>query len=194
MTGGTMTIHPSQVLNHLTTSRAASLGSDRVEVRLMSITICLMFMFQLGEPGSYILFVPGSVTHGVAAAMPVNYAAVGVLFYLNAALLVPLLSLLVFRPDQLRRRGPRQVACLAGIFGAVMWGLMATTSLDVAGTRWLTAIFAARAFADLGLGLLFGVSLNAQQAREAAVELLQRAARQEKEGWRDAKAKPPPPR
>lgn len=163
--------HPSQILKYITSSKVAELGSDRVEVRLMSITIALMFLYQLGEPGTYALFIEDSMVHKVASTL-YSPLGIGIMFYVTAAMLMPLIVMLLFMPSKLQCKLPRQLAALAGIVGAVLWGLMATRSMEI-DVKWLTTVFALRAFVDLGLGLLFGLSLNAQHAKEA-VEKLQK--------------------
>lgn len=160
------TVHPHQVLDLLTSSKMAALGSDRTEVRSSRATIALLLAYQLCEPGTYILFIEGGLVSKVAG---ITHAPVllGLAFYACAALLLPLMMLLAFRPSLLGLKTPRKLATLAGLGGAGLWGLLSfmAADLDFEG-GWLTVVFAIRAFVDLGLALLFALSLNAQHARE----------------------------
>lgn len=160
-----MTIHPSQALKYLSGSKAAAMGTDRVEVRLYAATIALLFFYQLGEPGTYVLFIEDSVMHKVARLSQFP-TAVALGFYATALMLLPLMAVLAFAPDRLACKLPRKLACFAGIAGSFMWLSMAVLArpLDY---EWAAYVFAIRAFVDLGLGVLFGLSLNAQHAREA---------------------------
>ena len=173
-----MLAHPRDLLDYITQAKVAELGSDRVEVRLMSITIALMFFYQLGEPGTYILFIEDSATARVARVSHIAAPVIGMLFYMTACMLMPLLVALVFTPHALSCKMPRQLAAAAGIAGSALWILLAILArpLDM---DWLSTVFLLRAAVDLGLGLLFGISLNAQHAKEAA----ERARRREEAAY-----------
>jgi len=173
-----MTIHPSRLVELLGTSKAARLGDDKVEVRSLSFIVFALFFYQLAEPGFYVAFIPDSLFYRVAAIGHLN-ALIGAAFFLVAALILPHLVALIFFPQKLAKKLPRKLAACAAIGGAFIWGFLGYRAwpLDY---DWLSALCLCRAFFDLWLGVQLGISVNAQQAREA-YEAAQAKARQEVE-------------
>lgn len=160
-----MTIHPSQLLDFLGSSKAARFGTDRVEVRSLSFIVYALFFYQLVEPGFYISSVSDSLFYKVAQLSHMR-AGISAAFFVLAALIVPHLVNLVFFPDRLDRKLPRKLAGYAAIGGAFVWGFLGYRAwpLDY---DWLSGICMLRASIDLWMGVLLGISVNAQQAREA---------------------------
>lgn len=163
---------PRALLQYLGRSKMSELGTDsRTEARVKDATIALLFVYMLAEPGTYALFIEGSLINMVANMLPYRWINIGGLFYGCAAMLLPQLYQIAFHPERAPTcRQPRKLAAFAGVAGAVVWGLMAVMSRPV-DVEWLTTLFAAKAFINLGLGLLFGIGLNAQYAHEAQERL-----------------------
>ncbi|UNA00790.1 hypothetical protein ZHS_34 [Edwardsiella phage vB_EpM_ZHS] len=158
-------VHPSQLLEFLGASRAAEFGSDRVEVRSLSFIVFALFFYQLAEPGFYITFVRESLFYRVASLNNLNHV-LGTAFFVAACMILPHLVNLVFFPKQLARKLPRKIAAFAAMGGAVIWGFLGYKAwpLDY---EWLSVVCLLRASIDLWLGVLLGLSVNAQQARDA---------------------------
>lgn len=164
-----MTIHPSDLLRILGAAPAARLGDSRVEVRSLSFVVFALFFYQLAEPGFYISSVSESLFYRVAGLNHMR-APIAFAFFLAAALILPHLASLAFFPDQLHRKLPRKLAAYAAIGGSFVWGFLGYKAwpLDY---DWLSGICLLRAFIDLWLGVVLGISVNAQQAREAKEKL-----------------------
>jgi len=166
-----MTIHPSQLLKFLGKSRAAELGSDKNEVRSLSFVVFALFFYQLMEPGIDIAFIHESLTRRVTIQSHMS-AAMGVAFFATALMLLPHLANLTFFPKRLSQRLPRKLAAIAAMIGAVLWAVLGFLAWPLH-YDWLSGVYLVRSAVDLYLGVLLGISLNAQQAREA-YELAQR--------------------
>lgn len=165
-------IHAHDLLRWINDSRIASMGTDRAEVRSLSFVVMAVFFAQLVEPGVYIAFIDDSLTYKVATLNTLGgRLPMAILFFCAAAMLIPHLIALAFFPDRLGCQWPRALAARAGILGAASWALLSYLSspLDY---EWLTTVYGTRAFVDLWLAVLFGLSLNAQQAREKAAAIL----------------------
>lgn len=146
--------------------RVAQLGSDKMSVRLMTAAFVAIIFGQLAEPATYILFIEDSLTYRVARIIPWGgNTLVGVMFYVCALACLPHLFALIFKPERLRRKGPRKLMTTAGCCGALLWFMMAMTAspLDYDYLSW---VFVFRGSVDLLAGVLFAVSLNAQRAAE----------------------------
>jgi hypothetical protein len=164
-------LHAEDMLRWIRESRLAALGSDRAEVRALSFVLVCYFIEQLVEVGTYVAFIEESLTHRVASLSAFGTVPLAVAFFGAAAMLVPHWVALAWVPDTLGCRWPRVLAARAGIIGAASWGLLAYLSspLDY---DWLTTVYGTRAFVDLWMAVLFGLSLNAQQAREKSAALV----------------------
>lgn len=165
-------IHARDLLRWIDDSRIAAMGTDRAEVRSLSFVVMAVLFEQFIEAGAYIAFIDDSLTYRVATLNALGGRLVmALLFFGAAAMLVPHLIALAFFPDRLGCQWPRALAARAGIIGAASWGLLAYLSspLDF---EWLTTVYGTRAIVDLWLAVLFGLSLNAQQARERAAAIL----------------------
>jgi hypothetical protein len=168
----TMTrIHASDLLRWINNSRIAAMGTDRAEVRSLSFVVESLFFYHLIEPGFYILFVPESLTWKVAGLSQFGRWPVALVFIGAALMLVPHLVTLAFFPDRLGCQWPRALAARAGLFGATVWIMLAYLSVDL-DYEWLTTFFGARVGMDLWVSTVFGLSLNAQQAREKAAAII----------------------
>lgn len=160
-----MTLHPSELLEVLGASPAAKLGDERVEVRSLSFVVFCLFFYQLAEPGFYISSVSDSLFYKVANLHHMR-APISAAFFLSALMILPHLVNLAFFPGKLARKFPRRLAAYASILGAFVWGFLGYKAwpLDY---EWLSFICMLRASIDLWLGVILGISVNAQQAREA---------------------------
>jgi hypothetical protein len=176
-------IHSHDLLRWIHDSRVAAMGTDRAEVRSLSFVVMTVFLAQLVEAGFYIGFIDESLTYKVATLSALGgRLPLAIAFFGAASMLVPHLVALAFFPDKLGCQWPRALAARAGIVGAASWGLMAYLSspLDY---EWLTTVYGTRAMVDLWLAVLFGLSLNAQQARERIAVLTRRHQLHEQSSW-----------
>lgn len=138
-------------------------GVDRVEVRNLSIFGMTVAFYLSAESAYYIGFVAESALHKVATLSGYPIMTVG--FFLTAALMLPHLLALIFTPNKLACRLPRELASAGAFLGAVMWGALALLSqpLDF---DYVTPVYIARAVFGLWVAWNLAISLNAQLARE----------------------------
>ncbi|MGJ7544641.1 hypothetical protein [Variovorax sp. LT1R16] len=177
-----MTVHPSDLLRYLGTSQVIRLGSDRAEVRSLSFIVMSFLLYQLVEPGVYIVFVRDSITHKVAGLTYAPLLAAG--YFISAALVLPHLLALAFAPGLLACRAPRKLAAVGAFMGAILWGTLALLSAPL-DFDWVTPVYIARAMFDLWIAVLMGISLNAQQARLKAEDLARDGTAAEAQGGAD---------
>jgi hypothetical protein len=88
-----------------------------------------------------------------------------------ALMLLPHMFSLAFLPGKLSCQWPRKLAATACIVTAGSWAMLGYLSEPI-DADMLTTFFMVKAFLSLWLGIVLGLSLNAQQARERAAALL----------------------
>jgi hypothetical protein len=164
-------ITPSDLLRWINQSRLAALGNDRSEVRALAFMVEVVFFALVSEPGLFIGFIDESLQWKVASMSAFGRWPMAIAFIAAALMVLPHMFTLAFLPEKLSCQWPRKVAAFGCIVAAASWGMLAYISnpLDY---EWLTGLFLSKCLVSLWLGVIVGLSLNAQQAREKAASLI----------------------
>lgn len=142
---------------------------DRIEVRLLTLTLTGFFVGNLLQAAIYIVAIESSTLYRVAALTHAPWVLV-MLFAAAALATLPHLVSLACLPRLLDHRLPRKMACFAAMGTAVLWFYLAALSrpLDLGP---LTLLYICSGLGALLIAGIFGVSLNAQQLRILAEKL-----------------------
>ncbi len=138
---------------------------QKLEVRVYAWIVTAVLMLLIGEPMVYILDVPDAVVARVAR-LTFSPPAVACVFALSLLAVVPHFVALSFLPKRLGIMWPRQLAAAGAALAAVMWLVLWSRAqpLDFGSVDWA---FGFRCVATFLIGGTYGISLNAQQLREA---------------------------
>jgi hypothetical protein len=164
-------IHAADLLRWINDSRLAGMGNDRAEVRALAFMLMVVFFAMVAEPGLFIGFFSQSLMWKVASLCTFGRWPVAGLFTVAALMLLPHMFTLAFLPGKLSCQWPRKMAATACIFTAGSWAMLGYLSEPI-DADMLTTFFMVKAFLSLWLGIVLGLSLNAQQARERAAALM----------------------
>lgn len=156
-------INRTELRRYIMESPLIRAGADRVEVRSLSIFAMSVAFYLAAESAIYIGFVEQSAMHKVA--MLSGYPIVSLGFGFTAAMMLPHLLALIFAPNKLAMRLPRELAGYGAFIGAVLWASMALLSQPLDFT-YVTPLYIARAIFGLWVAWNLALSLNAQLARE----------------------------
>lgn len=146
--------------------RLTAAAHQMSEVRTYAAILTLVFVLLTIEPNFYMFYVPVSVLPKVAALAPFFWCVPG-WFALCTLAAMPHLIALMFRPESLNVKWPRKFACYAAFGSAVGWLYLANLAvpMDLGSVEWAYLL---RATIQIVIGLAYGASLNAQQAKERA--------------------------
>ena len=146
--------------------RLTAAAHQVTEVRIYAAILTLVFVLLTIEPNFYLFYVPASVLPKVAALAP-SFWCVPAWFALCTVAALPHLIALMFMPSTLAVKWPRKCACYAALGSAVGWLYLANLAvpMDLGRVEWAYLL---RATVQIVIGLAYGTSLNAQQARDMA--------------------------
>lgn len=146
--------------------RLTAAAHQVTEVRVYAAILTLVFVLLNVEPNFYIFYVPVSVLPKVAVLAPAFWC-VPAWFGLCTVVALPHLVALLFFPDSLNVKWPRKFAGYAAFASAIGWLYLANLAvpMDLGHVEWAYSL---RALIQIMIGLAYGASINAQQARERA--------------------------
>lgn len=143
---------------------ATELQHAEVQLRVVTFLLASSMLFDLLDPALFIFTVPTSLIYRIAHLVHAP-EAVGMVYAVLGALLLPYLVMQAVCPHCPGRRAVTRLACFTLLLAALLWFFLAWMARDLDLGGPVAGVYLRTGLGACGFSFALALSLNAEQAR-----------------------------